>query len=151
MDEQEPEAPARSPQGRTRKKSLAQPIQGVTFEALLKKPARIKKVKVTLAGDDNESIEYWLTVQAIGAAEYDEMLSAHPPTRKQKEDGAVYNPDKFGPALIAASLRDPHLSLDQVTELWESNAWSAGERMDLFMACVRINSGGLDIPFTEKD
>jgi hypothetical protein len=118
-----------------------------SIDALLNKPARTSTVQI---GSEEDGLQ--IKVKAIGNTAYDKLIESHPPTPKQKrEDDAVYNPETFPPALIAASAEDPKLTYEQATELWKSDAWSRGEMMGLFSACLKVNSAGLGIPFTGTD
>lgn len=119
--------------------------RAATASDLLCKPARTKDVTVVLGGD-----EAVVTVKAIGSRAYDDMLSAHPPTREQRKDGGTYNIDTFAPQLLSECLVSPELTLEQATELWGSPEWSRGELLDLFFAAVEVNNKGLDVPFNES-
>lgn len=46
-----------------------------------------------------------------------------------------WNPDTFPPALIAQSLVEPEMTLEQATELWEE--WSDAEAGTIFDLCLR--------------
>lgn len=122
-----------------------------TFRDLLNKPARTKEVTLAIPDGDGAMIEYVFTLRAIGSKTYDVLVGMHPPTADQKKEGAAYNPDTFGPALISACSVSPSLTVNEAKELWESEEWSRGEVMELFVAAVEVNSKGLDVPFTAKD
>lgn len=117
-----------------------------TFAKLSKKPRAEREVPVTVGGEQ-------LTVlfKAIGAREYDRLLGEHPPNAKQKMEGQTYNMDTFGPALVAAVCVDPDLSEDEAKAIWESEDWSRGEVMTLFMNAVELCNQGMDVPFTAGD
>lgn len=119
-----------------------------TFRDLLNKPARTKEVTLAIPDSDGAMVEYVFTLRAIGSKAYDVLVGLHPPTAEQKKDGAAYNPDTFGPALISACAVSPQLTANEAKELWESDEWSRGEVMELFVAAVEVNSRGLDVPFT---
>lgn len=120
-----------------------------TVGQLLKKPARTKDVTLTVPDDADKPVELTITLRAIGSTTYDEIVSKHPPTAKQKkDDSATFNIDTFAPALMAACCIEPALTDDEAKELWASDQWSRGELMQLFLGCVEVNSSGLDVPFT---
>lgn len=119
-----------------------------TFRDLLNKPARTKEVTLAIPDSDGAMVEYVFTLRAIGSKAYDVLVGMHPPTADQKKEGAAYNPDSFGPALISACSVSPSLTANEAKELWESDEWSRGEVMELFVAAVEVNSRGLDVPFT---
>jgi hypothetical protein len=122
-----------------------------TFENLLFKPRRVKRITVTLAGQEEGSLAtYDIKLKAIGSDEYDELVSKHKPTAKQKAEGRAYNPDTFIPALLSASLEEPSLTPEQVKQIFESGAWSTGELNTLVGEAINLNLEGLDIPFTES-
>ena len=120
-----------------------------TFEDLRRKPPRTKDVVLAVPDSNGNVIEYIFTLRAIGSKAYDVLVSVYPPTAEQKKEAMTYDPDKFGPALIAACSVIPSLTPNEAKELWESDAWSRGEVMALFVAAVEVNSKGLDVPFTE--
>lgn len=120
-----------------------------TFADLAVKPRRTREVVLTVPDEESGGVvELVILLRSISAKAYDDLLSAHPPTAEQAKEGASYNPDTFAPALICRSSHDPMLSMDEAIELWKSEDWSRGELMELFLACVEVNSKGLDIPFT---
>lgn len=115
----------------------------------LKKKVRAKETfSIFLADEDGESTELTLTYQAIGALEYDKIVSKHPPTSEQRVEGASFNIDTFGPALIAKVCVDPELSETDAREIWNSPEWSRGDLMVLFRRAVELNNRGVDIPFS---
>jgi len=122
-----------------------------TFKDLLHKPARTKEVVLTVPDEDGNMIEFVFVMRAIGSKAYDTLVGLHAPTAEQKREGAAYNPDTFGPALIAHCSASPKLTPNEAKELWDSDEWSRGEVMALFTAAVEVNSRGLDVPFTATD
>lgn len=86
-----------------------------------------------------------LTFRAMGARRYDELVDEHPPTDQQQAEAqerfnrpAPYNPDTFPVALIAASLVEPELTVEEVERIW--NEWNRDERLALFEAAMDVNS-----------
>ena len=120
-----------------------------TFADLKHKPPRTKEVVLAVPDQDGNVIEYVFTIRAIGSKAYDVLVGLHPPTADQKKDQLTYNPDTFGPALIATCSVSPSLTPNEAKELWDSDEWSRGEVMELFAAAVEVNSKGLDVPFTK--
>jgi hypothetical protein len=118
-----------------------------TAEDLVNKAARHQDWPISVPSEKGD-VELVLSLTALSATEYDELMAAHPPTNEQKKDGSAYNPDTFAPALIAEVVSDPKMSVEQTTEIWTSKQWNRGELRDLFMGCVNICSKGLDVPFT---
>lgn len=122
-----------------------------TLKDLLHKPARTKEVVLKVPDAGGTVIEYVVTLRAIGSKTYDVLVGMHPPTVEQKKEGATYNPDSFGPSLIAACAVSPQMTPNEAKDLWESEEWSRGEVMELFVAAVEVCSRGLDVPFTATD
>jgi len=122
-----------------------------TIESLMKKPPRTKEVTVKTVSDTGRELEINVLFRSLGSKLYDAIVTEHQPTKEQKKEGNQWNPDTFPPALIAACSVDPRLTVEQATSLWESEDWSQGELMGLFIAAVKLNNEGLDIPFTAAD
>jgi hypothetical protein len=94
-----------------------------------------------------ETVRLWLdptqrrdpivfTVESIGRARYEEMLMAHP------GDDTGRTGKSFAPALLAACITEPAMTVAEVEELWGSDMWTAGELGDLFAAAIRVCTGG---------
>lgn len=113
-----------------------------TVEDLLAKKPKTLDVKI---GDLK------VKISAMGAKAYDDLLGAHPPTPKQKKDGATFNVDTMAPVLLSECLLDPVLTVEQADELYRSNAWSAGEMGSLYLQCMRLCTEGLNLPTTADD
>lgn len=123
-----------------------------TLEDLLGKQRRSKPVELTLPQPDGSVRKVSLLFRALSGEDYDDLVAKHPPTDKQRKDGMRgFNPDTFPPALVAASLVQPQLTVDQVKGLWGSSDWSDGERASLFGHALEVNQAGLEIPFTGPD
>lgn len=112
----------------------------------VKKPARTKEVEITF-GDEPATV----LLRAIGNTTYDRLLTEHPPTKEQKEEDATYNPDTFAPALIASVLAEPKLTVEEATEMYNSDEWSRGELLNLFTECIIVCSEGLKVDPTRLD
>lgn len=108
-------------------------------EAFVKKPARTKEVEITVDGESAT-----ILLKAIGNKAYDKLLTDNPPTAEQKKaEEATYNPDTFAPSLIAAVVADPQITAEEAQEMYESDDWSRGELLNLFLECVQVCSDGL--------
>ncbi|MDQ1504880.1 MAG: hypothetical protein QOD57_2607 [Actinomycetota bacterium] len=87
-----------------------------------------------------------LRFRAIGHVAYDELVRAHPPVADQIVEAKAaggdlnYNAYTFPPAVVAASLEEPKMTLAEVAELWESPDWNLAELSALFSAAVEVNS-----------
>lgn len=92
-------------------------------------------------GDEDVSFLF----RALGGPDWDKIVHKHPPTSEQRADGAAYNPNTFGPALLSACCVEPVLDMNEWTELWNSNEWSKGELSELFWVAVNLCQRGLDV------
>lgn len=119
-----------------------------TFDDLIGKKPRTVTKKISTVDENGESVQLVVTLQAMPPAEYDKLLSDHPPTATQKANGEVFNADTFPPALIAASMIEPALTIEQATDLWNSPRWSRGELADIFSSAAGVNNEGFSVTFT---
>ena len=121
-----------------------------TLDQLKKKKRVTKTVTLVVNGDDGEPMEVGLTFRGIPAHEYDKLIGKHPPRAKDKKQGYGYNPDGFGPEIIAATCIDPDMSVEDAQDIWESDDWNRGERMMLLMAAIEVCTAGLNVPFKKR-
>lgn len=117
---------------------------------LLKKPRRTGEYTLYSKDDAGQELVLTLALTAISSRAYDDLVSLYPPTEKQKRDGAVFDVDRFAPAVIAAVVTEPRLSYDDAVQIYESDTWSGGEVTGLYLACMRLCNTGGDVPFTER-
>lgn len=122
-----------------------------TFEMLVKKRHLEREVPIKIPGDAGEPVEVTMLFRAIGARDYDRLLTKHPPSTEQRAQGATYDINSFAPALISRVCIDPEMSEDDTRQIWNSADWNRGEVMSLFSAAVELCNQGLDIPFTGID
>lgn len=119
-----------------------------TLKDLKAKKAREDLVTLSITGDDGEPIEVTVRMKALSSRAYDALESQFPPTKEQREKGQVFNIDLFAPALIAASSVEPKLTVEDATELYDSEEWASGEIGGLFFAAQKLCNAGLDASFT---
>lgn len=119
-------------------------VQRATFEALMAKARRERNLDIPLPDGENK---LRLRLVAISSTEYDDLVSSCPPSSAHREQGAIYDQDKFGPRLISRVVVDPAMSVDEATALYTSPNWSGGEIGSLFRACVALCQAGVDVPF----
>ena len=131
--------------------ALGGPRPAATFDQLMKKKRRTAEFTIPSVGDDGETVDLVMRYRAIGSSEYDRLIAAHPPTKEQQKNGAIYNSDEFAPALISAVSSEPKLTVEQAATLFRSDEWSSGEAGSLFINALRLQNAGLDIPFTGTD
>lgn len=125
-------------------------VRPATMDRLRKKKRRERVVPIQTVDDDGDDLTLEMRFRAISSKAYDKLVAENPPTPKQRDQGAMYNPDTFAPALISACSLDPKLSLEEATEITTSDEWSSGETGGLFVECIRLCQAGLDVPFTER-
>ncbi|MGW0542328.1 hypothetical protein ACWD0D_18715 [Streptomyces griseoincarnatus] len=77
----------------------------------------------------------FLTFRALPRPVLEELISEHPPTEQQAEDGAIFNADTFPAALVSAASVDG-MSRDEAEELL--NGWSAPDANALWDAAWQI-------------
>ena len=114
-----------------------------TLDLLRSKKRRTKTVELTI---NEQQVEF--TFAALSAHDLDKLQAKHAPTASQKLQGMAWNGDTFPPALVAACLTDPEVSLEEMNEIWTSGEWSTGELSTLFDTASRLCMEGMDIPFT---
>ena len=106
-------------------------MRTATYERLRAKQPIERTLDVAL--DDTEAVT--VRFRSIGHRAYDALVVAH---QEGKDDGAPFNPETFGPALVAASAVEPALSAEQVAVLWDE--WNAGDLLALFAAALEANT-----------
>lgn len=77
----------------------------------------------------------FLTFRALPRPVLEELISEHPPTERQAEEGAIFNADTFPAALVAAASVDG-MSREEAEELL--NGWSAPDANALWDAAWQI-------------
>lgn len=111
-----------------------------TFEQLLAKKPVEKVFTVRLDGQETADVLF----RAIGADEYDKLLTKHPPKPADKAEGATFNLETFAPALLAVVCVEPNATEAQWSDLWHASEWNRGELTDLFYGAVGLCNQGLD-------
>lgn len=113
-----------------------------TFEKLKGKRRAEKEFSVVLAeGEDPVSFLF----RAIGAQDYDRLITKCPPTVDQKAEGATFDQNKFAPLLLSRVCAEPVLDENEWTEIWNSPEWNRGEVSVLFWTAVNLCNQGLDV------
>jgi hypothetical protein len=101
----------------------------------------LEKITARLKGDP----------ESIGNGKYERLMREFPPSDKQLEDwestpekyqGAKpqYDEDKFFPALLAATAREPEMTVEQATELCDE--WTSGDIAQLVGTAIQLCNGG---------
>jgi hypothetical protein len=70
---------------------------------------------------------------------FEALIGAHPPTKKQRDDGERWNSDTFRPALIAACAVDGELTEQEWAEELTQPRWSHSDREEIFAAALAAN------------
>lgn len=116
-----------------------------TFEKFKTKKRIEREIAFELNGEDVSML-----FRAIGSTEFDKLIAKSPPTYEQKSNGAQYNVDTFGPALLAKVCIDPEMSKEEWIEVWNSENWNRGEILQMFYIANELCNRGFDIPFNEN-
>lgn len=81
-----------------------------------------------------------------GRKRYEALVEAHPPTGEQVQEAndqgqerPPYNAETFAPALLSMSCAEPLLTVEEASDLFDD--WSVTECSELFVACLRVNTG----------
>ncbi|MFF4051934.1 hypothetical protein ACFYZ5_35360 [Streptomyces chartreusis] len=77
----------------------------------------------------------FLTFRALPRPLLEDLIAEHPPTAKQTEEGAIFNPDTFPAALVSAASVDG-LTHEEAQELL--NSWSAPDAGALWDAAWQV-------------
>ena len=125
-------------------------LQIATLDDLFGKKTRQETIPIEIH-DENGPKKLGIKIQALPSEQYDDLITQHPPTQKDKKEGAQWNPETFAPALMQRCFIEPALDLDAARKLWKAETWSSGELIDLFNSCVRINLKGLNVPLSDGD
>jgi hypothetical protein len=112
-----------------------------TLAMLLEKKAKRDEFTVPF-GPNEEQVSFLFT--AIGSAEYDALLTEHPPTAEQRLAQASFNIHTFAPALLARVCREPVIDVGNWTDLWKSPSWGRGELMSLFWRATNLCTREVD-------
>jgi hypothetical protein len=139
MPTQEPAVTVRRKQSAASKRA--------TLDLLRNKKRQEKEIVVEWPVGDGKTEEVTFLFQSIGAAEWDALVAKHPPTKDQRADGEPFNPDTFGPALLAMVCVEPALTVEDWTEFWNSPDWNRGEIVMFYANAVQLCQQGLNIPF----
>ncbi|MFJ5307480.1 hypothetical protein [Streptomyces sp. NPDC088350] len=82
----------------------------------------------------DEASEF-LIFRALPRPALEELISEHPPTEQQAEDGSIFNPDTFPAALVAAASVDG-MSREEAEELLDG--WSTPDANALWDAAWKV-------------
>ncbi|BDM67524.1 hypothetical protein HEK616_10110 [Streptomyces nigrescens] len=87
------------------------------------------------AREELDAVSEFLTFRALPRPVLEELISEHPPTEQQAEEGAIFNADTFPAALVSAASVDG-MSREDAEELL--NGWSAPDANALWDAAWQI-------------
>lgn len=111
---------------------LAKARNRASAARLAGRPTDDLDAEVEAAEEAAAEAEVTVALRGLARSEYRRLEEAHPPAdvdvEKAKKDGLgvpAYNPDTFLPALVAACMTDPELTLEEAEQLFDS--WSAGD------------------------
>lgn len=119
-----------------------------TLDQMLSKKRAEREVTFQMPGT-NDEVSFLF--RAIGAKEYDQLMSKHPPTTEQRVDGSAFNIHSFAPALLSRVVVDPDFTAQEWEKVWNSPDWNRGEVMQFFSIAVELCSAGMSVPFSGRD
>ena len=84
----------------------------------------------------------WFTFTSMGRVAFNALSAEHPATDADtaRDPDAQWDAETFPPALIAASLTDPVMTVDEVTALFADPAWNDAELAALVAAALAVNT-----------
>ncbi len=91
------------------------------------------------------------TFQDIGRKKFEALWKSCPPSEEQKEKGGYeWDPDAFGPIILAASCigagASTGLTVDEAQDLYDE--WSTAEAEMLVMTAINANMGASSVPLS---
>ena len=107
-------------------------------------PAVQKKIDKLTAKASKTLITF--EFKSIGRLAYDKLVGEHPPLAKHKKENAQFNSETFPPALIAATVVSPEMTLEQATDMFNDPNWNGSELLKLFYAAYGVNNETGEIP-----
>lgn len=119
-----------------------------TLEGLIAKKPREAEYEFPL-GEDGEKVS--VLMRAINGVEYDRLVGKYPATTEQRAEGASFDINRFGPALLARVVVEPVATYDEWSDIWKSEAWSMGEVSELFGRASQLCGAGLDLSPIDAD
>lgn len=90
-------------------------------------------------------------IESIGNLAYDALASKHPAKNEQRARGMNMDLPKFAPALMAAVYQEPKGTVEEWTEIWESDSWGQSELGVLYGEAVDICTLAVDATPIEAD
>jgi hypothetical protein len=112
----------------------------------------VKEAELNTKRDELRHDALKFTFQSVSRTAYDALISDNPPTDAQREEAGdqgadlPFNPEVFPVELVIACMVDPAIDRsnpDEVLELRDwltSEAWNQSELMQLFNACLSVNT-----------
>lgn len=98
----------------------------------------------------SESTIEMFVFKSIGRFRYDELVSAHPPTKERKKAGDDFNADTFPPVLVSESCIDPEFPLEDAIEIFSDPDWNGAELRKLFFGALDVNTETGEIPLSKS-
>lgn len=123
-------------------------------EVLARKKPLMQTLSVKLdVTEGDEAVDF--TFRALGRKAWRELVDANQPTDDQqqqfldrqaqlgvperKREMLWYDPDKFPPVALAASLVDPTATVEQAKAMWDSGQFSEGELARMLSLITALN------------
>lgn len=111
------------------------------------------KKKIDLMTEELSETAVEFVFQDLGRKKFEDLWKQFPPSDELRELGYQWDPDSFGPPLLAASCikagGSDGLTLEQAQTIYDD--WSTGEAEALVMGAINANMGVSSIPKSEID
>lgn len=119
----------------------AEKLEFATFDMLAKKKPTTETFTAAV-GPGGRPVAF--TYVAISSKAYDALLTECPPSNEQRANGASFDGDSFGPAIMAVVCRKPRATREQWASLPDSENWSRGEISSLFYRAMELCNHQVD-------
>ncbi len=96
--------------------------------------------------DSAKDVTATFVFEDLGRKRFEDLWKTCPPTDEQREEGYEWDPDAFGPLIIATACIQPELTLEEATDMYDN--WSTAEAEILLMTAINVNMGMSVIPLS---
>lgn len=135
----------------------APPAAGLSFDEILEaKRPETEQVTIVLDPDRDPPLRVTFRFEAVSRVEWEKLIDDHPPSVEQAKEhlarqiandvpvlqrtALTYNRDTFRPAVLAATCREPAMTVDQADRLLRDDRWSFAEMDRLWSAAMLVNT-----------
>ena len=111
-------------------------------------PAQAAQQRLDAAQEATAEFVETLQVHPIPPHEYEDLIAAHPPSEKERKEGAAWDYTTLCPAMLAACVdRDTadQMSSEDWTADIKAGVYATGEVATLFRTCLTVNDRSRDV------